>query len=105
MIQQETIEQILSTCSLPPQIPLPTPPNVCDSLIGIDNILTPQSVTMDSELDQSTIDYITSEFGETYHHKRYRRPKRFSQENALEIPLDLSMKNHSLSSQTKWIET
>jgi hypothetical protein len=51
------------------------------------------------------MDQITSEFGEIC--PPLSKSKRYcvSQEFSLDIPLDLSMKKHPLSSQTNWLRT
>jgi hypothetical protein len=100
IIQQETIEQILSTYSLPPQTSSsPTPSN---SPIEIANLLTPPSLQIDCEPDTLMMDYITYKYGEIC------PSKTIAQKFAFDMPLDLSMKKHSLSpfnSQSRWIET
>jgi hypothetical protein len=78
VIQLETIDQILSTCSIA-QTTVPLSPSSLSSM----DICQPSyrsSFLIDSEPDESTMDLITSEFGEI----------------CPDYPLDLSM---------KWIKT
>lgn len=111
IIQQETIEQILSTCSITQQTSSISPclssfsPPSPHRSIGICNLLTPSSFLIDCEPDESMMDQITSEFGEIC--PPLSKSKRYcvSQEFSLDIPLDLSMKKHPLSSQTNWLRT
>jgi hypothetical protein len=66
------------------------------------NRLTPPSLQMDYDLDEATMDRITSQFGEIC---PPLPESKYYHDYSLDIPLDLSMKKHSLSSQTKWIKT
>ncbi|CAF5087873.1 unnamed protein product, partial [Rotaria sp. Silwood1] len=109
IIKRETIDQILSTCSLipPPSssvilpcLSLSSYPSELSNSISIVNLLTPplshssSSYLNENNLnDQSIFDEITSQFAYSSY-----------------LPLDLSLKNRPLSfdlfsSQTKWIKT
>lgn len=74
IIQPETIDQILSTCSIAQTTVPPSP----SSLSSIDTCqpFIRSSFQIDSDPDESTMDLITSEFGEI----------------CPDYPLDLSMK-------------
>jgi hypothetical protein len=74
IIQRETIDQILSTCSIA-QTTVPSSPSSLSSTDTCQpNIRS--SFLIDTELDESTMDLITSEFGEI----------------CSDYPLDLSLK-------------
>ena len=77
IIQPEAIDQILSTCSIAQTIVPPSPSSLSSPPYR-------SGFLIDSDPDESTMDLITSEFGEI----------------CPDYPLDLSMK-----SQTKWIKT
>jgi hypothetical protein len=131
IIQRETIDQTLSTCSLvqttssvyspclsssPPSesssslsnsmsiVNLLTPPTSCHSSFFIENPLI---------TNQSIIDEITSQFGEICpplpKKNRNRLSKKVISTYSSNLPLDLSLKKRSsfdsFSSQTKWIKT
>jgi hypothetical protein len=107
IIQQDTIDQILSTCSITQQTSTLSP---YLSSIGSVNRLTPTSLQID-DLDEATMDRITSQYGEICSPLPESKYYRNIHDYSLDIPLDLSMKKHSLSSldslssQTKWIKT
>jgi hypothetical protein len=110
IIQQDTIDQILSTCSITHQTSTLSP-YLSSSSIGSGNRLTPPSLQIDSDLDEATMDRITSQYGEICSPLPESKYYRNIYDYSLDIPLDLSMKKHSLSSldslssQTKWIKT
>ena len=133
IIQRETINRTLSTCSL-----VPTPPHSPSSSTSISpvvsinpmpivNLLTPPSPTHYSSFfidnivesnsnDQSIIDKITSEFGEIcpslppLKSKRQRLFKKIIPKVPFsDIPLDLTIKKRSssfdlFSTQSKWLK-
>jgi len=105
IIQQDTIDQILSTCSITQQTSTLSPYLSSSSSIGSVNRLTPPSLQIDSDLDEATMDRITSQYGEICSPLPESKYYRNIHDYSLDIPLDLSMKKHSLSSQTKWIKT
>jgi hypothetical protein len=104
VIQQETIDQILSTYSfnrltaVSPCLSASFSSTLFECPMSPVNLLTPASCVIDSEPDESMMDQITSEFGEICpplsKPKRYRLPKRFMQKISSDIPLDLSMKKN-----------
>ncbi|CAF0977542.1 unnamed protein product [Rotaria sordida] len=111
IIQQENIEQILSTCSItqqPSSLPSclssssSSSSNLFYNPIEISNLRNSKSFFIDSILDISMINHITSEFGEIcsplIKRKRYHAPKNIIPDVSLDIPLDLRIKKHSLSS-------
>jgi hypothetical protein len=96
IIQQETIEQILSTCSFPiqetsPMSPCLSSPSSPNSSIGFCNLLNPPSFF---------IDQILSKYGEicpsSPESEQYCVAKENLHECTLDIPLDLSMKKKFL---------
>ncbi|CAF0963813.1 unnamed protein product [Rotaria sp. Silwood1] len=110
IIQQENMEQILSTCSI---ISQPSPfsscllpssssssssfPNLFDNPIAIADLRHSTSFFVDSILNISMINQITSELSEKclplIKRKRYRVPKKVIPELPFDIPLDLRIKN------------
>ncbi|CAF2522134.1 unnamed protein product [Rotaria sp. Silwood2] len=106
IIQQENIEQILSTCSIAQQpsscLSSSSSPNLFHNPIEISNLAKSTSFFIDSILNISMINEITSEFGEICvplkKRKRYYAPTEIIPELSLDIPLDLRVKKHSLSS-------
>ncbi|CAF1220404.1 unnamed protein product [Adineta steineri] len=112
IIEQESINQILSTCAITQQtsgfstnlssLPLSDRSKTTQDFV---NVLQPLPVDIGLDLNQEMIDRITTEFGEICPSLPTLKRHSDNQDYSSDHPLDLSMKKHSLSSQSKWIKT
>ena len=100
IIQEEKIEQILSTCSF-------THPNAAPIPTKIVNLLTLPSFPINFYPDEAMMNHIPAEFGEICPPlpNQYCISKKMTHHISSDFPLDLSLKKHPISTQTNWIKT
>ncbi|UJR20573.1 hypothetical protein I4U23_023699 [Adineta vaga] len=97
IISSDKIDQILSTYSVRQSISTNRPSSF--------HIFKFLPTKFDIELDEASINQITSEFGEICPSLCNLERCASMQDCSLDVPLDLSMKSHALTSPIKWIET